>query len=97
MGIATEKANHTMAGFAEPGQQPQQRGRVDQPQVTMDALRDLFREELQMAVGQLNDKVGRLEAAMQAQHVDTKEILPECICVYKWHGHSPENHPFAAD
>lgn len=76
---------------------PQQRGRVDQPQVTMDALRDLFRGELQMAVGQLNDKVGRLEAAMQAQHVDTKEILPECICVYKWHGHSPENHPFAAD
>ena len=68
---------------------PQQRGRVDQPQVTMDALRDLFRGELQMAVGQLNDKVGRLEAAMQAQHVDTKEILPECICVYKWHGHSP--------
>ena len=42
-----------------------------------------------MAVGQLNDKVGRLEAAMQAQHVDTKEILPECICVYKWHALAP--------
>ena len=41
---------------------PQKRGRGDQPALTMDALRDLFRGELQIAVGQLNDIVGRLEA-----------------------------------
>ena len=61
---------------------PQQRGRVDQPQVTMDALRDLFRGELQMAVGQLNDKVGRLEAAMQVQHGYQGNFAGVYMCVY---------------
>ena len=75
---------------------PQQRGRVDQPQVTMDTLRDLFRGELQMAVGQLNDKVGQLEARNM--------WIPRKFCrsVYVYingTGTRPfsENHPFAAD
>ena len=59
---------------------PQKRGRVDQPAV--DALRDLFRGELQIAVGQLNDKVGRLEATMQAHRAeagDTKSNWPPLV------------------
>ena len=74
---------------------PQQRGRVDQPQVTMDALRDLFRGELQMAVGQLN-KVGRLEA----RNVWIPRKFCRSVYVYiNGTGTRPfsENHPFAAD
>ena len=56
---------------------PQKRGRVEQPQVTMDALRDLFRGELQIAVGQLNEKVGKLEVAMQAQRAEVTDQIGE--------------------
>eukprot|EP00439_Symbiodinium_sp_Y106_P028745 s2439_g3.t1 len=60
---------------------PQKRRRVDQP-VTTDALRDLFRGELQLAVGQLNDKVGKLEATTQAYRTESSnqiaEIKGEC-------------------
>ena len=56
---------------------PQKRGRVDQPAVTMDALRDLFRGELQLAVGQLNEKVGKLEATMQAYRAESSDQIAE--------------------
>ena len=56
---------------------PQKRGRGDQPALTMDALRDLFRGELQIAVGQLNDIVGRLEATMQAHRAESSDQIAE--------------------
>ena len=54
---------------------PQKQRRTDQPPLTLDAIRDLFRGELQNTAGQVNKRMGAFEQNVTHQFADTFQRL----------------------
>ena len=54
---------------------PQKRGRTEQQGLTLEAIRDMVRGELQSAVGQVNERVGTFEQNVTGQFAETFQRL----------------------